>query len=121
VEVLIAFAILLVMSTAATAAVLSYIKTHEAQSALTQAMAIAEGKVEDLLVLYPSDAQLNGSHGPEYYDESGAPSDSLADYQVLWSAQAHDIEGIVALKVSVSWREGPVRRTFRLETLREGL
>jgi Tfp pilus assembly protein PilV len=121
VEVLIAFAILLITSVAATTAMGSFIRTSQTQKTLTQAMAVAESKLEDLLVLYSSDAQLNGAHGPEYYDDAGAPGDSGSEFQVLWVGQAHDtLTGIVSLTVTVSWLDGTLRRKFVLETLRSG-
>ncbi len=121
VELLVAFAILMVASTLATAVAVTYIRTHQSQKHLTQAMSIAQSKVEDLLVLYPTDPQLRGMNGPEYYDETGTPSDSLADYRVQWTGRPHDVlDGVVELQVIVNWTERRRTRRFVLDTARTG-
>ena len=121
VELLIAFGVLAATSTVATSAAVSYLHAGASQQHLTHAMGLTRSKLEDLLVLYASDPQLQGAHGPEYFDASGAPSSSEDDYAVSWTGRAHPtLDGIVVLEVTVSWSEGRMRRSFGVETARTG-
>lgn len=87
---------------------------------LTQATNVAEGVLEELLLRFNGDDDLNvGAHGPLYFDKDGEFMMTASTYTATWTVSAHPtVDGIRRVLVDVSWESKLGTRTLTLQTER---
>lgn len=87
---------------------------------LTQATNVAEGVLEELLLRFNGDDDLNvGAHGPLYFDKDGEFVTAASTYTATWTVSAHPtVDGIRRVQVDVSWNSKLGNRTLSLQSER---
>jgi prepilin-type N-terminal cleavage/methylation domain-containing protein len=95
------------------------------QERVTVGMHLAEARVEELLVAYPSDASLNaGTHGPVLFTRSATLTTSAVTganapaYTVTWTIDAGPIARTRRVVVDVAWTESSGAQHVSLTTHR---
>ena len=99
------------------------VKGFEAQQvAKTNALTIAEDQIEELLVRFRGDDDINaGNWGPVSYDRAGKPTTSVSDtfYTLTWEVRANEpIENIRRIEVTVRWDSTLGEQELSLQTER---
>ncbi len=90
---------------------------YQNQRHTTQAMNIAEGTLEDLLLRFNGDTEIApGSHGPLNFDRDGEIQGGAGTYQATWTVLPHPIDGIRTIVVTVAWDSMLGPRTLVLTT-----
>lgn len=122
IEVMISGSILLIGLAGMITALTANLHLQEHSRHMTAAIHIGEGVMEELVLLYPTDADLSaGAHGPRYFSRTGTElSSTPAPYQVNWTVTEGDpIAGIRRIGVTVSWTESIGDRSVSFATWRK--
>ncbi len=95
--------------------------TYQHQRLMTQALQIAEGRLEEILILYADDPLL--AHGMTHtgpgFDRKGRPVSSAPLFTTSWTVTGGvPIAGTRRVDVVVTWTERGETRTFSLRTVR---
>ena len=105
IEVMIASAMLSIGLAAVMTAYGSAASLESHQEKVTQAMHLAEARMEELLLMYPDDAQLGiGVNTGSTFNADGNPG-GTAFYTVGWTVAAGPIARTRRLEVRVTWVE----------------
>jgi prepilin-type N-terminal cleavage/methylation domain-containing protein len=76
------------------------------QERVSAALHLAEGQLEELLLRYPDDDDLDeDDHGPQHYTIDGTPVTSPAFFQLSWDVQPGPIARTRRVSVEVRWSE----------------
>lgn len=107
IELMISLSILSITLTSFLSATSAVSKIFYHQRMLTQAIAVGESLTEGLLLLDPSDSDLNTGVYAKYYSIKGSETTiGLATYTAEWVVQSYDpVPGMRELEVSVYWEE----------------
>lgn len=121
IEVMVAAAIFAIGTSASLAGISTAYKQYAHQRHMTNAINVAEGVMESLLLAYGTDARIGvGSHGPLYFSEEGVQTASPSAYQVTWAVIADQpIAGMRQIDTRVGWIEPAGRRSIAFTTVRE--
>lgn len=121
-EVLVALAVLLVGAAVIVSVATTASEMYQQRRHFTQAILVAEAKMEGLLVLEPESTELSvGEHGPERVDIRGEPAPDGGLFSTTWTVSAHEVElSMVDVRVVVTWSEEGHRQYVTLDSIREG-
>ena len=87
---------------------------------LTQATNVAEGVLEDLILRFNGDSDLDiGPHGPMYFDRDGEFQSAVSEYTATWTVVPNTaVDGIRTIEVDVQWTSKLGTRNLKLATER---
>jgi Prokaryotic N-terminal methylation motif len=120
-EVLISGAVLLIAITGYVQLFRQVEMTYQHQRLMTQALHVAEARVEELLILYADDPWLAPgiTHAGPGFDRTGKPVSASPTFTTSWIVTGGvPLPGTRKVEVTVTWQERGETRTFTLSTVR---